>query len=90
MLPVLAQMMDRGDMGDGGGHWWWLIGIVVLVSLVGLMVFAIVRATAASQSPPTVTPAPPRAGAEQILAERLARGEIDPAEYRQRLEALRT
>src|SRR5215217_5185583 len=31
---------------------------------------------------------PPRPGAEEILAERLVRGEIDPDEYRQRLQTL--
>jgi putative membrane protein len=30
----------------------------------------------------------PRPGAEEILAERLARGELDPDEYRQRLQTL--
>jgi uncharacterized membrane protein len=30
----------------------------------------------------------PRPGAEDILAERLARGEIDPEEYRQHLQTL--
>jgi putative membrane protein len=30
----------------------------------------------------------PRPGAEEILAERLARGELDPEEYRQRLQTL--
>jgi putative membrane protein len=30
----------------------------------------------------------PRPDAEEILAERLARGELDPEEYRQRLQTL--
>ena len=41
--------------------------------------------------PPNQQPQPgqqPRPGAEEILAERLARGELDPEEYRQRLQTL--
>ncbi|MER7756792.1 SHOCT domain-containing protein [Kitasatospora sp. NPDC097643] len=47
--------------------------------------------TAASPDRPVpdwTTPARP--APEQLLAERLARGEIDPDEYRSRLEALRS
>ncbi len=39
-------------------------------------------------APPVATPAQPTA--QEILAERLARGEIEPDDYRQRVEALRT
>lgn len=88
MLSVLAQMMDRGEMGDGGGHWWaWLIGAVVLLVLVGLVVFAVVRMTAASGT--TVSKPSERRSAEDLLAERFARGEIDEEEYRRRRDALR-
>jgi putative membrane protein len=88
MLPVLAQMMDRDDMGNGGGHWWaWLIGAVVLVILVGLVVFAVVRMTAVSGA--ASTKGSERRSAEDLLAERFARGEIDEADYRSRRDALR-
>ncbi|GAA4833589.1 SHOCT domain-containing protein [Kitasatospora terrestris] len=43
-------------------------------------------------APPPAPPAPAgpaRTDPEQLLAERLARGEIDPDEYRHRLETLR-
>jgi len=40
-------------------------------------------------APPTPTPHPP-SSAEQLLAERFARGEIDEEEYRRRLQVLRT
>ena len=87
-MTVLAQMMDRDDMGNGGGHWWaWLIGAVVLVILVGLVAFAVVRMTAASGA---TSPRPSdRRSAEDLLAERFARGEIDEEEYRRRRDALR-
>ena len=74
-------------MGGGGAWWAWLIGAVVLLILVGLVVFAVVRMTAASGSTPTK--ATERRSAEDLLAERLARGEIDEAEYRSRRDALR-
>jgi len=89
MLPVLAQVMERDDMGNGGGHWWaWLIGAVVLVILVGLVVFAVVRMTTSSGT--SATNAPERRSAEDLLAERFARGEIDEDEYRRRRDALRS
>jgi hypothetical protein len=37
----------------------------------------------------TSVAAPPRPSAQEILAERLARGEIEPDDYRMRIEALR-
>jgi putative membrane protein len=87
MMTVLAQMMDRGDMGGGGGHgWWWAVGLAVLVALVAVVVVAVTRS-----SPAHVASAPPlaRRSAEDVLADRFARGEIDEAEYRRRREALR-
>jgi putative membrane protein len=89
MQAVLAQMMDRDAMGDGGGHWWaWLIGAVVLVVLVGLIVFALVRMMTTSNT--SGTPGvQSRRSAEDLLAERFARGEIDEDEYRRRRDALR-
>ena len=89
MARVLAQMMDRGDMHDGGGgHWCWVIGLVVLVLLVVAIVALFTRRPAGSASPP-VAPEAQRSSAEQVLADRLARGEIDPDEYRRRRDALR-
>jgi putative membrane protein len=88
MVSVLAQMVDRGDMGGGGDHWWaWLIGAVVLVLLVGLIVFAVVRMSGAGTDRTNV---PERPSAEDVLAERFARGELDEEEYRRRRDALRS
>jgi putative membrane protein len=88
MVAVLAQMMGRDDWHDGGGHWWaWLIGLGVLALLVVLVIWAVARITQ-----PHVTagpPARPRPSADDVLAERLARGEISTDEYRERLAALR-
>jgi putative membrane protein len=88
MALVLAQMMDRDDVGRGG-HWWgWLIGLAVLAVIVGLVVWAVRRTTSHTQSGGPASP-PTRRSAEEVLTDRLARGEIEIEEYRQRLSALR-
>jgi putative membrane protein len=74
---------------DGG---WAVLMVITMVLIWALLVLAIVwlvRATRTPQ-PPTPPPGGPvgSAGPEQILAERLARGEIDPEDYRARLTAL--
>lgn len=72
--------------GGGGG---WLVMLVVLVLFAVVVIGAVwlivgrPRRHADDRSYGQV------AGPEQILAERLARGEIDPDEYRLRLAALR-
>jgi putative membrane protein len=56
-------------------------------ALVAVVAVALLR----RPGPPDQQPPPdeqPRPDAEEILAERLARGELDPEEYRQRLQAL--
>jgi putative membrane protein len=88
MLPVLAQMMDRGDMGDAGSGWWWIVGLTVMVTLIVLIVFVVVRLASPSHHAIAAPPPTPRSSAEDLLAERLARGEIDTDEYRRRLGAL--
>jgi putative membrane protein len=89
MTVVLAQMRDRGDdMHHAGGHWWWwVVALVILVLLVVAVVALFRRQPAAEESPRTSVPS--RSPAEALLAERLARGEIDADEYRRRRDALR-
>ena len=67
----------------------WLIGLVVLVALIGLVVWAVVRVTTHPDRSAATGAPPGRMSAEEVLADRLARGEIDVDEYRQRLSALR-
>ena len=68
--------------------WGWLLmtlGILGFWALVAVLALALLR----HPGPPNQQPQPgqqPRPGAEDILAERLARGELDPEEYRQRLQ----
>jgi putative membrane protein len=86
--------LDENGMGDS--RWWRLPMIVMMVVFWGGLIWigvtlltrihtqqlgARTAPAAASSSKPT---------AQEILAERLARGEIEPDEYRQRLEALLT
>ncbi len=93
MWTVIAQMdpddMMRWNRHGTGTHWWWLVGILLLFALVALAVVLIVRLGTHRGGTTATPPAPPRSAAEDLLAERLARGEIDPAEYRERLTALR-
>jgi putative membrane protein len=79
----------------------WGIGIFTVVAvlavllLVLLVMLALRYAGHAPRRPGGAPPAAPdwagpaRPPAEQLLAERFARGEIDTAEYRERLAALR-
>ena len=42
---VLAQMMDTGDHMDGWGWGWGVLMMVLFVVIIGVVVWAIVRAT---------------------------------------------
>ena len=94
---VMADGRDgRGmDMGDGRGHRPFLGGIlvmVVLAAVIGAAVWLLMRrrpAVAVAGMPAPAPFASPTASAETILAERLARSEINPDEYRSTLSALR-
>ena len=77
---VLAQMFDGDHMNDG---WWWVMGIGWLVLLAAVVVLGVVLVRHFTQTSQT------RHGAEDVLAERFARGEIDEEEFRSRRDALR-
>jgi putative membrane protein len=70
--------------------WGWLLmtlGMLGFWALVAVLALALLGRPGQSdqQRQPDQQPRP---GAEEILAERLAHGEIDPDEYRQRLQTL--
>jgi putative membrane protein len=93
-------------VGPGGWNdhmdnstWWWIPMILMWVVIVGGLVWigvVALRRLGSVQHPyfsGVATPPPPavvRQTPEEILAERLARGEIEPDDYRGRLEALRS
>lgn len=81
-------MMGNYDTGGWGWGSWLLMSLMMLVilALIAWGLFLIWRASAGGEGAGS-PPRPPTP--EAILRERLARGEIDPEEYRQRLEALR-
>jgi len=74
------------DWADSGWSWWWALSMtafmLVVVGAVIWVVVAVLRPSDASTASPPST-------AEEILKERFARGEIDAAEYRERLDTLR-
>ena len=70
--------------------WGWLL---MTLGLLGFWTLVAVIAVALLRRPgqPHQQPQPdqqPRLNPEEVLAERLARGELDPDEYRQRLQTL--
>lgn len=94
--------MHYGNWNDGmgGGYGWWiLMTITMVVFWGGLVWFAVTLIRRPSNSSHTtgsgmVAPSPTnnvtRKTAQEILDTRLARGEIELDDYRQRLEALRS
>ena len=83
-------MYGNGYGMHGGGS--WLFAIFLLVGL-GLLVYVVVRflgplRTRDDAKPSTAAEGPARSTARGILDERLARGELSPTEYRDRLETL--
>lgn len=86
IVTVGAVVADRyGMMDDGDGNsWMWLWGglmLLLVVVAIGLVAWAIARST--QRGGPQ-----PHDRAREILAERFARGEITPEEYRERVQHL--
>jgi putative membrane protein len=87
MATVLAQMWDHdGGGGHMGGGWWWVMGIGWLVFLAAIVVIVVLFMRRSDHRGADAA----RSGPENVLAERLARGEIDEDEYRRRRDALRS
>ena len=82
--------MWNGGYGGGWG-WGWIVTAVVLVVLFALVITAIVLAVrylsggSGHRGPGSAQQA---RGAEEVLGERFARGEIDEDEYRRRMTTL--
>lgn len=83
---------------NGWSWWWWILMPLMMVGFWGLFAWVVVMLVRNDRNDRASRPgggqAPPAAGAErdeaeQILAARFARGEIDADEYRRHLEVLR-
>jgi putative membrane protein len=88
--------MHNGNWNDGmgSGNWWWIPMIIMMVAFWGAVIWLGVALVRRNQTPQLHAPGatsmltPSKPSAQEILAERLARGEVEPDEYRQRLDAL--
>jgi putative membrane protein len=89
MNTLLTHLADRGGRfgRHGGAPWLSLIVVLLVGAAVAALVMWLLRNRGASAAAPLA--ASHTASAESILAERLARSEIDPDEYRRLLAALR-
>jgi putative membrane protein len=77
---------------DGGWSWWgWTLMTLVILASWGALAWVVVGVIRDNRTKDARhgEDGSPTASAEQILAERYARGEIDAAEYHQRLDRLR-
>jgi putative membrane protein len=91
--------MHNGFMHDGwgGGSWGWLMMAALMVIFwagiiwVGVALIRHISHPASAHGGTTASPLPPavRPDPQDVLAERLARGDIEPDDYRKRLETLR-
>lgn len=89
-------MHNNWNDGMGNGSWWWIPMMIMMVAFWGGIIWIGVTLLKRNHSSQLHAPgAPPvaiaaKSTAQEILAERLARGEIEPDDYRQRFEALRS
>jgi putative membrane protein len=84
------MMFWYGHDMSGWGYAGMAIGMVLFWVLIIVAIVALIRfSTAATQAGAIPRPPPYIESPEQLLAARFARGEIDEAEYQQRLTFLR-
>ena len=75
--------------GDGV-HWWgWLLGFAGMIAFWGLIIWAVWYFVTGVRDRTPEQPRQEPGDAKRILDERLARGEIDPDEYRRLLAVMR-
>ena len=81
--------MEHPGYGMGWGGWISVVVAIAVIALVITVIVVAVRYLTDGQAQRGSTSLGHRRDAEAILAERLARGDIDDAEFRQRMLALR-
>jgi len=79
---ALTTLAAHPGWGPGGGPGWWIVFPILWFLLFATVVFLIARRARRGFGRP-------HASGVSVLGERYARGEIDEAEYRQRLAVLR-
>jgi putative membrane protein len=79
---LLAQMGDWDGRHDGGHGWGWVVMVLLIVLIVAVTVLLVRHFGDGGRRSVR--------GAEDVLADRFARGEIDEEEYRTRRDALRS
>lgn len=87
--------MHDGYWHEGGGNWWWIPMTLMMIAFWGGLAWVIVTlvrhgahpTTGAAAVPHLTSPSLP-SDPRQVLAERLARGDIEIDDYRARLDAL--
>jgi uncharacterized membrane protein len=98
LIAAVGDGMHRGFRDDGIHPFFMLLCLIALGAVIGVVIGLIRRradppAAPASNAAPhaaqVMAPVSPTANAEVILAERLARSEISPDDYRTMLAALR-
>ena len=77
----------RFDGGHGGHPILWILVAGIVIALIVAAVVALVRHFSAQPAQSAMPPA--ASSAEEVLAQRFARGEIDEDEYRLRRDAMR-
>jgi putative membrane protein len=84
------EVVEMYGWNDGMGLWGYVLMSISMVVVWGAIITGIVLLARSlrAPSPYGTHPQPPRM-AEDVLAERFARGEIDTTEYQNRLAVLR-
>ena len=75
--------------GNGYGAGGMIVMAIMMILFWGAVIFAIAAAVRYGLGSHNGGPTSGSRGAEQVLAERFARGEIDEDDYRQRLATIR-
>ncbi len=90
MLALVGGLPALADMDWGWGHHsWWGGGLMMLLWVLLVVAIVVVLVGAFDRRDQARDHVAPASDAEQVLAGRYARGEIDETEYRARLAVLK-